>query len=119
MLVQAISPFPTMFSTLSKTEIITFVTFNLSSANAFNLIWSKLFLCGNELRGIAVSEQWSFKADGLLIQVVANIGLTYQLDDTDTESPQSFNSFLTDDHTRRFVDSVDQDQTAKNVLSDR
>ena len=29
LLVQAISPFPTLFSTLSKTEIIIFVTFNL------------------------------------------------------------------------------------------
>ena len=28
LLVQAISPFPTLFSTLSKTEIIIFVTFN-------------------------------------------------------------------------------------------
>ena len=34
LLEQAISPFPTMFSTLSKTEIIIFVTFNLLSANA-------------------------------------------------------------------------------------
>ena len=39
-----------MFSTLSKTEIITFVTFNLSSANAFSLVWSKILLCGNGLR---------------------------------------------------------------------
>ena len=47
--VQAISPFPTMFSTVSKTEIIIFVTFNLSSANAVNLVWSKILLCGNGL----------------------------------------------------------------------
>ena len=39
-------PFPTMFSTLSKTEIIIFVTFNLSSANAFNLVWSKILSRG-------------------------------------------------------------------------
>ena len=38
-----------MFSTLSKTEIIIFVTFNLSSANAFNLVWSKILSCGNGL----------------------------------------------------------------------
>ena len=44
LLVQAISPFPTMFSTLSKTELIIFVTFKLSSANAFNLVWSKILL---------------------------------------------------------------------------
>ena len=49
LLVQAISPFPTMFSTLSKTEIIIFVTFNLSSANAFNLVWSKILSSGNGL----------------------------------------------------------------------
>ena len=39
-----------MFSTLSKTEIIIFVTFNLSSANAYNLVWSKILSCGNGLR---------------------------------------------------------------------
>ena len=49
LLVQAISPFPTMFSTLSKTEIISFITFNLLSANAFNLDWSKILSCGNGL----------------------------------------------------------------------
>ena len=53
LLVQAISPFPTMFSTLSKTEIIVFVAFNLSSANAFNLVWSKILSCGNELRAFS------------------------------------------------------------------
>ena len=42
LLVQAISHFPTMFSTLSKTEITIFVTFNLLSAQAFNMIWSKI-----------------------------------------------------------------------------
>ena len=47
--VQAISPFPTMFSTPSKTEITIFVTFNLSSANALNLVTSKILSCGNGL----------------------------------------------------------------------
>ena len=41
LLVQAISPFPTMFSTLSK----------LSSANAFNLVWFKILSCGKGLSG--------------------------------------------------------------------
>ena len=39
-----------MFSTLSKTEIIIFVTFNLSSANAFNLDQSKTLSSGNGLK---------------------------------------------------------------------
>ena len=39
-----------MFSTLSKTEITFFVTFNLSSANAFNLVWSKILSCRKGLR---------------------------------------------------------------------
>ena len=43
--------FPTIFSTLSKTELIIFVTFNLSSANALNLVWSKILSCGNGLKG--------------------------------------------------------------------
>ena len=46
LLVQAISPFPKMLSTLSKTETTIFVTFNLSSANAFNLVWSKILSYG-------------------------------------------------------------------------
>ena len=42
--------FPQCFSTLSKTEIIGFFfTFHLSSANAFNLVWSKILSCGNGL----------------------------------------------------------------------
>ena len=49
LLVQAISPFPTIFSTLSKTEIIIFVTFNLAFANAFNLVWSKILASVNGL----------------------------------------------------------------------
>ena len=49
LLVQAISPFPKMFSSLSKTEIIIFVTFNLLSGNVFNLVWSKILSCGNGL----------------------------------------------------------------------
>ena len=49
LLVQAISPFPTMFSTLSMTEIVIFVTFNLSYANAVNLVWCKILSCGNGL----------------------------------------------------------------------
>ena len=48
LLVQAISPFPTMFSTLSKQEIIIFVTSNVLSANAFNLVRSKILSCENE-----------------------------------------------------------------------
>ena len=47
---EAISPFPTTFSTLSKTEIIIFVTYNLSSANAIKLVWSKILSCGNGLK---------------------------------------------------------------------
>ena len=52
LLIQAISPFPTMFSTLTKTEIIIFVIFNLSSANAFNLVWSNILSCGKGLMNL-------------------------------------------------------------------
>ena len=38
-----------MFFTLTKTEIVIQVTFNLSSANAFNLDQSKILLFGKEL----------------------------------------------------------------------
>ena len=75
LLLEAISPFPTMFSTLSKTEIINFLTFNLSSANAFNLDSSKILSFGKELRtGI-----WDFVIifqvfhDGVILFMVKNL----------------------------------------------
>ena len=40
----------TVFSTLSYREIAILATFNLSSANAFNLVMSKILLFGKELR---------------------------------------------------------------------
>ena len=45
--------FPQCFL-LCQTEIIIFVTFYLSSANAFNLVWLKIVLCGNGLKDIHV-----------------------------------------------------------------
>ena len=50
--------FPTMFSTLSKTEIIIFVTFNLSFASGFNLVWFKILLCGNGLSNVMFKYMW-------------------------------------------------------------
>ena len=44
-------PFRTMFSTLSKTEIVIYVTFILSFANAFSFIKSKKLSFGKELKG--------------------------------------------------------------------
>ena len=44
--------FPTMFSTLSKTEIIIWATFILSSATAFNLVTSKILLFGKEFNPV-------------------------------------------------------------------
>ena len=55
-----------LFSTLSKTEIIIFVTFNLSFANAFNLVWSKFLSCGNGLvRHITLTSRSSDQSDFL------------------------------------------------------
>ena len=45
----AFSPFPTLFSTLSKIEIIIYVTIILLSANAFNLDKVKSLSSGNGL----------------------------------------------------------------------
>ena len=56
MLVTSIFSFSHNFSTLSKTEIIIYVTFILLSANAFNLE-VKLLLSGNELKKIIDSLQ--------------------------------------------------------------
>ena len=45
----AFSPFPTLFSTLSKKEYVILATFNLSSANAFKLVTSKILSFGKGL----------------------------------------------------------------------
>ena len=76
LLVHAISPFPTMFSTLSKTEIIIFVTFNLSSANAFNFHQSKNLSSGNGLNillldhclNMLITKKANVNADQSLLQ---------------------------------------------------
>ena len=46
----AFSPFPTMFSTLPETNFNFSAKFNLSSANAFNMIKSKILSFGKELK---------------------------------------------------------------------
>ena len=46
MLISSIFSFSTVFSTLSKREITILTMFNLSSANAFNLVTSKFLLFG-------------------------------------------------------------------------
>ena len=54
----AFSPFPTVFSALSKRKIIILATFNLSPANAFNLVMSKNLWFGKELihmKGVIVT----------------------------------------------------------------
>ena len=48
----AFSPFPTMFSTLLKTNFNFLITFILLSASSFNLDSSKVLLFGKELRVI-------------------------------------------------------------------
>ena len=45
----AFSPFPKMFSTRSKTEIMILAKLNLSSENALNLVQSEKLLFGKEL----------------------------------------------------------------------
>ena len=40
----AFSPIPTMFSNLSRRKLLILATFNLSSANVFNLVYSCLFI---------------------------------------------------------------------------
>ena len=53
--------------------MIIFVTFNLSSSKAFNLVWSKILSFGNGLRRRVVS------AVDCLIQVVSNTRFTVSL----------------------------------------
>ena len=45
----ALSSFSIVFSTLSKREIINLATFNMSSANTFNFVTSKLLAFGKKL----------------------------------------------------------------------
>ena len=72
LLVLAISPLPTMFSALSKTEITILVTFSLSSANAFNLVWSKILSCGNGLTGTVVASKYVFNVISIETLQIAN-----------------------------------------------
>ena len=51
---QHFTPFQTMFSTLSKTKIIIKATFDLSSANSLNLVWSKKKLYGKRVRTLCI-----------------------------------------------------------------
>ena len=62
MLVTRFSPFPTMFSTLSKREIIILATSNFTSANAFNFVQSKILSFGKELtiKCNSVKQQLNF-----------------------------------------------------------
>ena len=95
LLVQAISPFPTMFSTLSKTEIIIFVTFNLSSANAFNLVCSKILLCGNGLKNpYLFTKQQHFGHDQISWLVVYGFNATLTAK-VISHDPHVFSGFLT------------------------
>ena len=48
----AFSPFLTEFYTLSEREIAILTIFNMSSANAFNLVTSKMFLFDKGLKGV-------------------------------------------------------------------
>ena len=49
--------FPTVFSTLPQREIVSLAMFDLSSANALNLVMSKNLLFGRELNAIFY-KQW-------------------------------------------------------------
>ena len=51
--------FPPVFPTMSKREIIILATFNLSSANAFNLVMSKNLLFGKELTHFQTTKFWT------------------------------------------------------------
>ena len=49
MLVNSISPFPTKFTTLSKSEVVVLATSNLLFANAFNVVKAKILSFGTDL----------------------------------------------------------------------
>ena len=59
----AFSPFPTMFSTQSKTKIIIWASFILLSANTFNVVTSKILSFGKELtdHGLTLSQATNFR----------------------------------------------------------
>ena len=50
------SLFPTMFCTLLNSQIIILVTFELSCANALNLVYSKNLSFGKELKGVTIFQ---------------------------------------------------------------
>ena len=78
-----------MFSTLSKTEIIIFVTFKLPSTNAFNLVWSKIWLCGNVLKYLDPEDRIFNYVISDIPVVLRETTLTIS-DSFDTGSPVKF-----------------------------
>ena len=64
---QAFPPYPLLFSTLLKTNLIFWITLNLLSANAFNLDKSVILLFGN---GLSLSKTLWKKAFQIRSQVL-------------------------------------------------
>ena len=62
MLVTSIFPFPTVFFTLSKREIVILAMFKLSSANAFNLVTSTILSFSKELSSVFSQSHSSISA---------------------------------------------------------
>ena len=66
-----------MFTTLSKTDIIILATFILSSANAFNLVVSKILLYGKEWNKVEVFFFGSVYLHSEINQNVENLGVAF------------------------------------------
>ena len=77
----AFSPFPAMFSTPSKREIVILAMYNLSSANGFKLVKFKILLFGNRLskhrdcfRKVVSYFEPSFRSCfAVFLQIISNL----------------------------------------------
>ena len=70
-----------MFSTLSKTEIIIFVTFKFSSANAFNFVLSKTLSSVNGLKLEEIIIKTSddvYNAKRITFDSITNLTIIYK-----------------------------------------
>ena len=77
--------FPAIFSTLSKTQIIILATYNLSSANALNLVLSKKLSFGKELSNIkfVICKCFQFgKVQNFVVCLKVNYGSVKSIQNT-------------------------------------
>ena len=96
----AFSPFPTMFSTLSKTKIIMSSNSILLSANAFNLDQSKNLMFGKELN-IDEALQYLSQPVHRIYRIILTVQLPLPVVEYHPKTPSHCNGSLHKDNKQK------------------